>query len=125
MSIYHSDKCDKQTLSDLKAKVIALLVSEGIDPAKLQIRALTCYGGDIRIYTDVAESINKKSSFRRMGTVEKDGNKTIYEGTKGKHITTSRNYVAYNAEDFTKANNMIGFNLYTLKQFLKRKEGVR
>lgn len=119
MSIYHSDKCDKQTLNRLKLKVIALLVTEGHNPKLLEIKALTCYGGDIRIYTDYDESVNKKSSFRQSGIIEKNGSKTIYEGTKGKHITTSRNYVAFNTEDFTEANNMIKFNLYTLRQFLK------
>ena len=71
-------------------------LNTNFDISGLRIKALACYGGDVRIYTgNYDEFLNQKSSFRKEYT---NGNK-IY-GTRGRHKTKIAEYVAINKDEF-------------------------
>lgn len=119
MSIYHKDKGTKPEIGALKNKVVSVLTNNEIDISKLEIRSLSCYGGDTRVYLGHLEQVNTKSSFRRNGSFRKEGNATLYEGTRGNHITKRRDYVVFNAEDFDNDQSMVEYNIYSIKKYLK------
>lgn len=119
MSVYHTDKCDKQTALELKEKVIALLATNGIDASKIEIKCLTCYGGDVRVYLGINERTSTKTRFRRTEAKKENGNVVGYYGTRGKHEIRERDYVVFNAEDFTETDNLIEYNIFTIKKYFQ------
>lgn len=122
MGVYHSEKANKETVLQLKEKVLAELAGAGIDVSVLDIRALKCYGGDVRVYTDTITRNNKRSSFRKTGIVSQEGSRTTYAGTRGVHSTTERHYYVFNSEDFEveRKHSMIDYNINQIKKFLER-----
>lgn len=117
MSVIHSDKCDKETAQQLKVKVISLLTERDIDVSKLEIKCLTCYGGDVRVYLGVNERVSNKISFRKTDAKIENGKVVGYFGTKGKHEIKERDYVVFNTEDFESDFGMIDYNIHTIKKY--------
>lgn len=118
MSAKHSDKATKEKVQELKDKVLNLLAENKIDVSKLEVRALTCYGGDVRVYLGVNERLSRRIAFRREGVAQTTGSITTYTGTIGKHIITERDYITFNEEDFTSDYSMSEYNIYSLKKYL-------
>ncbi len=106
MSNYHPDKCTKEELVIFKKKVLVWLAEKGVKNKK--IRALTCYNGDVRVYTgEFMEYPNKKESFRRQTSDKNEkGEITGWNGTRGHHITKIANYVSFNRDEWDKWLNM-------------------
>ena len=101
MSSFQSDKCSKEALQQFKQEVLKWL-NKYVDISKLQIKAFTCYNGDVRIYTgEYTEFTNKRSSFRRTkAKKDKDGNIIGWKGFRGHHETRWADYVSINRDEF-------------------------
>ena len=120
MSVYHKDKCDKAKANELKDKVISLLKENDIDTNLLKIKALTCYGGDVRVYLDELERQSQRTSFRATGEREKQTDGSYRQaGTRGKHFVTERQFAVFNVEDFENNDKeMIDYSIYQIKRYL-------
>lgn len=98
MSCYHSDKCTKKEAQEFKIEVIKWLEDNGYNTSKMKIKVLTCYGGDVRIYTgNVNVFPNNKKSIRKA----EDGNyyRSVYERKYVEYITFNKDEFPPDTDD--------------------------
>ena len=65
MSIYSSDKCSPEELIKFKKKVLAYLITNGVDIKTVNIRFQKNYGGNAKVYTYQQEFQNNRKSIRK------------------------------------------------------------